>query len=325
MKELYSFLIRFYSKLPFSIQSRVKSIALSSGFLQKLKDDGYISESSKVRRFKLLEHIDLSVQEGLEIGALSRPVVKKTGCDGRIFYVDFATTEQLRTKYKGDPNVNIDEIVETDYVWGKQTLPELLKGKVFDFVIASHVIEHVPNMLGWLQEVAAVLKDGGVLSLAIPDKRYSFDIKRNLTSMGELVESYLQDRRRPSVKSVFDHVALATKVDLHQAWSGKLDQSKLNHYGTFLDAFNTVEMDQYNDDYRDVHVNIFTPNSFLKILENACTLKLLDFSVVDFYKTQRGTLEFFVSLQKVPTNISLEEKQTLQLKSIQLAATKLIH
>jgi SAM-dependent methyltransferase len=144
---------------------------------------GPLPSYSRPRRDTLLSHIDASSQVGLEIGPLSHPIVTKAESNGRIFYVDSAPANELRAKYRNDTYVKADAIVETDYLWGKQTLPELVEVKSFDYVLASHVIEHVPNLIGWLREVATVLRDDGVLSLAVPDKRYTFDLKRELTSL----------------------------------------------------------------------------------------------------------------------------------------------
>jgi SAM-dependent methyltransferase len=229
--------------------------------------------------------------------------------------VDFSTAEKSREKYKNDPNVNIDDIVETDFLWGKQTLPELVRGKLFDYVIASHVIEHVPNMLGWMREIASVLKDDGILSLAIPDKRYTFDYKRDLTSLGTLVESYLLDKRRPGMRDIFDQVSLATKLDLIEAWAEGFDPAKLVHHGTFEAALEDAKKYLLSDEYCDVHVNIMTPASFLAILDKATQLGLFDFSIVDFYDTFPNSHEFVVSLQRVSRDRSQEENLVLQAAS----------
>lgn len=142
------------------------------------------------RRHYLLALIDPATQRGLEIGALCKPVVPPAA--GRIEYVDHLPTEALREKYAADPNVDIDQIVPVNYVWGASTLPEAVGDQRFDYVIASHVIEHVPDPIGWFKEIAAVLKPGGVLSLAIPDKRWTFDCRREVTSASALIESYFE-------------------------------------------------------------------------------------------------------------------------------------
>ena len=49
-----------------------------------------------------------------------------------------------------------------------------------DFVIASHVIEYVPEMVSWLQCIGEALRPGGVLNLAIPA---SIKIDKRLTEV----------------------------------------------------------------------------------------------------------------------------------------------
>jgi SAM-dependent methyltransferase len=277
---------------------------------------------ARPRRDTLLSHIDVATQRGLEIGPLCNPLVTKAESNGNVRYVDHATAEQLRAHYRNDPNVRLDAIVETDIVWGQRKLPELAGNTQFDYVIASHVIEHVPNMIGWLREIATVLRDGGVLSLAIPDKRYTFDFKRELTVLGTLVEYFLQDRRRPSTRDVFDHKSLVSSVDVVQAWNGTLNPEQLVLLESFDAAWEGAQRNETTDEYMDVHVTVVTPQSFLQLLDGINRLGLLDFSIVDFVDTQRNTLEFFVALSRTPRSLSSEEKMRRQAQSIAAALAK---
>ena len=56
-----------------------------------------------------------------------------------------------------------------------------------DFVIASHVLEHLPFPLAALRQWYEVLRPGGVLLLKIPDKRYTFDLRRRRTPLQHLI------------------------------------------------------------------------------------------------------------------------------------------
>jgi len=76
-------------------------------------------------------------------------------------------TAALRQKYAADASIDVDDIVEVDAVWGDHTLAQALGGRApVDYAVASHVIEHVPDMLAWLEELHAVIKPGGDLRLA---------------------------------------------------------------------------------------------------------------------------------------------------------------
>jgi SAM-dependent methyltransferase len=275
------------------------------------------------REETLLGRIDVSSQTGLEIGPLCNPLVTKARSNGQVFYVDWATAEQLRAKFRDDPNVNVSAIVETDFLWGQQTLTELVSGKLFDYVLASHVIEHVPNMIGWLRDVASVLKDDGILSLAIPDKRYTFDLKRELTNCGALIESYLMDRRRPSVRDVFDHRSLVARVDAIKAWNGEINVQDLVPDHSLGEAWKEIQAYQTSDQYVDVHVNVVTPASFLDILDLMSSLGLFDFALVNFLDTQRNTLEFFVVLQRIPRAVSRDTAIARQREGIAAARSQI--
>lgn len=58
----------------------------------------------------------------------------------------------------------------------------------FDFVLASHVLEHVANPILALSEWKRLLKDGGTLVLILPDKRHTFDHRRPVTTLEHLIE-----------------------------------------------------------------------------------------------------------------------------------------
>ena len=112
--------------------------------------------------------LDLALMTGAEIGPLWNPAVTKA--EGRVVYVDHASTEDLRVKYASDPNVNVADLVGVDFVWGAQTLAQVLGADhQLDYVISSNVIENVPDMIKWFQEIRSVLKPGGIVNLAVPD------------------------------------------------------------------------------------------------------------------------------------------------------------
>ena len=171
------------------------------------------------RNGKILSCIQPSSQLGIEIGPLTSPIVTRDM--GAIRYVDYATAEELKAKYADEAGVDTSKIVEVDYIWGAQSLPDLVGNEApFDYAIASHVIEHVPDLIGWLKELHAILKPGGILSLAIPDKRFCFDYRRDLTKPADILEAYLRRSRKPSPRQVFDHLASAVARQGAIAWSG---------------------------------------------------------------------------------------------------------
>ncbi len=116
---------------------------------------------------------------GIEIGALWRkfPVPDHA----RVFYVDRIPDDDLQQHYSEVSQ----PIVAPDVVADAMQLP--FPAGSLDFVIASHVLEHLPFPLAALRHWYDVLRPGGVLLLKIPDKRYTFDVKRRRTPIAHLI------------------------------------------------------------------------------------------------------------------------------------------
>ena len=105
---------------------------------------------------------------------------------GDIRYIDHVDTDELRARYATHVGFDIDAIVPIDYVTHGSIYDTVGPDIPFDYVIVSHVIEHVPDVVGWLGDIRSVLSDDGVLSLAIPDHRRCFDALRSPTVTADL-------------------------------------------------------------------------------------------------------------------------------------------
>ena len=73
-----------------------------------------------------------------------------------------------------------------------------------DFVIASHVIEHLADPLGFLDDAHRVLRVGGVLLLLVPDRRCTFDRDRGATPLTCLIRDHERDATVPDDDHVLD-------------------------------------------------------------------------------------------------------------------------
>ena len=258
-----------------------------------------MSRSSTRRAALLLRDVDVTTMAGLEIGALDRPTV--TPAAGNIRFADYRTTEELRRHYASQPWIAPQAIVDVDIVLGARSLPDVLADQPrFDYVVASHVIEHVPDVIGWLQQISAILKPGGRLCLAIPDKRYSFDYLGPLSSFGDLVDAHLSQRTAPSVKQVYEFYRSAADVSVVRAWLGLVDARRLSHWSTAEGALQKCRELQAGASL-EVHCFRFTPQSFATIFDELLVHELTDFRIARFSETAPFELEFFVSLEKLAT------------------------
>ena len=127
---------------------------------------------------------------GIEIGPSHDPIAPKR--EGfRVHVIDHMSREQLRHKFSGPghPGVVIDNIEEVDFVWHGERYADLTgRTNFYDWIIGSHLIEHTPDLVRFLEDCDALLKDNGVLSLVIPDKRYCFDRFSPITGLARVVE-----------------------------------------------------------------------------------------------------------------------------------------
>ena len=57
-----------------------------------------------------------------------------------------------------------------------------------DYVVASHVLEHVANPAAALAEWRRVTRPGGIIYLVVPDRRMTFDRTRPLTTVDHLLD-----------------------------------------------------------------------------------------------------------------------------------------
>jgi len=249
------------------------------------------------RRDKLLSGLDLSVSRGVEIGPLNKPTVRKD--EGAILYVDYTDTDSLRAKYEEDPTVNTEEIVEIDAVWGAQTLAECIGHQRVDYVVSSHVVEHVPDLIAGLEEIESILKPGGSLRLAVPDRRFTFDYLRRESRLCDIVNAYLLKSRTPLPIAILDYFLSVRRVDQQAAWNGKLPAELPRVPGHDLKGGMGVATDQIkNGTYHNIHCWVFTPRSFAELFAEAAAEGLIHFGCEAVYDTEPGQLEFFTVLKQ---------------------------
>jgi SAM-dependent methyltransferase len=122
--------------------------------------------------------------DGIEIGALHNPL--DVPRSARVRYVDRLPVEDLRRHY---PELAGLPLVDVDILDDGELLATIGDGTQ-DFVIANHFLEHCENPLGAFCNMMRVLRVGGVLYLAVPDKRYTFDAGRPVTPTDHVLRDY---------------------------------------------------------------------------------------------------------------------------------------
>lgn len=129
---------------------------------------------------------------GVEVGAGGKPV---PGLEPRAIQVDCFKTFGTDT-------------CEADYYGHATALP--FHDHTLDYVLASHVLEHVANPIAALEEWYRVVRPGGVIYLIVPNRLAAFDHDRALTT----VDHFFADHRAGTTARDATHIdEFAEQVD----------------------------------------------------------------------------------------------------------------
>jgi SAM-dependent methyltransferase len=266
-----------------------------------------------LRRQRLEALIDLGSGVGLEIGPLDSPLVTAPPWDVR--YLDVLNTEALRDYWRHDPNVEVEFIVQVDFplkLEGKtRTLAEAASPSApYRWAVASHVIEHVPDLIGWLGDVAEVLDDGGRLFLVVPDRRFTFDAIRPATTVGQLLEAHSRRDTAPSERAVYDHFRSQVQISAAELWAGASAADAPRAHTLQLAA--SMREAALRGQYVDSHVWVFSSAEFVAQLADLGELDMCDFAIETILPTAPGELEFNVVLQRLPRDADAERRMALR-------------
>jgi predicted SAM-dependent methyltransferase len=262
-------------------------------------------EARMERREQLLKHIT-KLQKGIEIGPWFAPLAaKREGYNCLSF--DVFDTETLKKNAEGDPLVDrsrVSSIETVDVVGNSTEIYDVIaaRGEVstFDYIISSHNFEHLPNPIRFLQGCEKVLKPGGYLSMAIPDKRACFDYFRPVSTLGSWLEAYNDNRTRPTPVQGFEQTSVHCKYfyngEERYSFFLEEDPAKISPIKNLKDGFDDYMQQKRIDDhkYRDTHCWTFTPSSFHLILLDSIFLKLVDFGIEEI--SEANGHEFYAHL-----------------------------
>ncbi len=260
------------------------------------------------RKSIILKHVKLDGR-GIEIAPAYSPIAPKSeGFNVQI--IDVCNRQQLLEKFKDYP-VDLTRIEEVDFVWSGQSYAELVgQTKCFDFIIASHVIEHTTDIISFLNDCDELLKEDGVLSLAIPDKRTCFDYFRPLSGIDKAIDAFLHKNKIHTVGTLVDYeLNHCCKVSGLMSWF-------LNDDGDFMLPFRMevvkarLNKDRTSSNYEDAHNWVFVPHSFRLLIHDLYELGLINLREVSFHDTLGN--EFFVTLSRQGQGSGLSRLEMLK-------------
>ena len=252
-----------------------------------------ISRVAKARRRFIAEHLGGRDLKILEIGALDNPTFLQSE-DG-VFFADVFSQTESQLRHAKSNNRSAGRIVPVDFVLRDSTLRDAVTIRA-DLTIANHVIEHVPDVIRWLQDVRAVTASGGCLFLSVPDRRFTFDYFKPNSDAVDLVRAYDEKLVRPSKYQILRHLYYHADIDRFAAWEGRYPSDHL-HRLPFPEAITRAKILSQN--YTDVHCFFFTTESFKRVLDDLAETDLVPWTTIAIRDVGRNENEFRVLLRAI--------------------------
>ena len=143
---------------------------------------------------------------GLELGAAAHNAfylpacLNLAPCDGEAFLYpqdleDYTHYKQEQANYHAEP-------AKVDALGDFMDIP--FPDQTFDYLISSHVIEHVPNLFAAYVEASRVVKDDGVFFCIFPNRNAEpTDRPRALTTLEQMIDAY---EKRIDMTKIGEHL-----------------------------------------------------------------------------------------------------------------------
>jgi SAM-dependent methyltransferase len=262
------------------------------------------------RREVVLKHVRKDML-GIEVAPYFAPLAPKR--DGwNCMVVDVFPTEELQLRASRDPDPvvskNVDRIESVDIVSSATEL-DVEIGRLgmlgrFDYICSSHNFEHLPNPLRFLRGAGEILRTGGMLSMAIPNKRLTFDCVRPLSDTSDFLRAFYSGKSRPDPFDIFAQDASRVTVrnpGRHQTF---------DYTNDLTEAFERLmnALDHPSESYTDVHYTVYTPYSFVHIMTELAALNLIPLRLVEM---QVSGIEFIVHMKNVGYSAMTDERKKI--------------
>lgn len=247
--------------------------------LRNTKEDLY---KKLVFKFSHLSRMAISANfingSGIEIGGLNYALPVKPGV--QVKYLDRITAEDhlgiLASEFKRKDLVTVD-IIDDGETLG--TVPDNSQ----DFIIANHFIEHCRNPILAISNAVRTLKPAGVFFMAVPDKRYTFDAKRDITTQEHLLRDYREGPDWSEEDHYFDFVSKTDKSD-----------------GCKSDEDIRRVIQELKDNNFSIHYHVWDHNAMLMLLTMLSNELSFPFEIDFALAAQNGGNESIFILRKNP-------------------------
>jgi len=210
--------------------------------------------------------------KGLEVGALNRPLpVHKCV---QVIYIDNINVEDAYNihfpRLKGTDIVNVDVIDDAEEL---TTIP--LESQ--DFIIGCHFLEHTQNPIKTIESHLSKIRVGGILYYILPDKRYTFDIDRPVTTFEHILYDYQKGADISYDSHMYEWVELVEHVKTKEQIESRVKELKDIAHAIHFHVFDAKTLKEFFEKINEVLGNSYEIVEFYedKMHENIVILRKL--------------------------------------------------
>jgi predicted SAM-dependent methyltransferase len=196
---------------------------------------------------------------GIEIGALQRRL--PVAANAQVTYVDRMSKADLYEHY---PELRAHDLVDVDVIDDGETLSNF-QGNSQDFIIANHFFEHCQDPIKTIKNFLRVLRPEGIIYMALPDMRHTFDRDRARTEIAHLIDDHAWG---PAISRKHHFREWVTLVE--------------PHFGRVYVGEDVIEArvhDLMTQNY-SIHFHAFKPEDMRALIDHCAEVECMPISIV---------------------------------------------
>lgn len=210
--------------------------------------------------------------KGLEVGALNRPLPVRKGV--QVIYIDRVNVDDAYNVHfpelKGSDIANVDVIDDAEEL-------NAIPLESHDFIIAGHFLEHTQNPIKAIETHLSRIRVGGILYYILPDKRYTFDIDRPVTTFEHLLRDYKEGASISYDSHMYEYAELVDHAKTKEHIESRVKELKDKAY--------------------TIHFHVWNANALKEFFEKTNEVLGYPYEIVEFYEDK--AYENIVVLRKI--------------------------
>lgn len=241
------------------------------------------------------------VGKGIELGPLNNPLPVDAQ-QATVKYADRLSKADALELFPELIDIK-DSLVDPDLLidFDTDNLTSV-KEQSFDFVIANHVIEHLVNPIQFLKNISENLRSGGQFFLTVPDKDFTFDNARKLTTKQHLWREYNDGVNTLSNSHIKEFLKNKEAVnEIHPEVKRYFEENglPLSYYNGNRIPLNPIKRKRLFDFHRSrsIHVHVWNKQSFDDFFNEVNEREKLGFVIVPTHDTEtvQGEMIYLLS------------------------------